>query len=302
MKYALALTPRIPILWMLVAGFLLLGIEGCASKKPQSDDSLIGSPVTVSNESSSPSEEPNSQLNDDASSEDLTYDPFEEADAEEIEEYDPWEPFNLWMFSFNYNFDKYLLKHIAKGYNFIVPDDLQQSIYNAFQNLGYTPRFLNNIFQGKWKGAGIETGRFVINSTLGVGGLFDPATVMFDLETPIEDFGQTLGSYGTNPGPYLVIPFLGPYTLRDAFGYTVDIFLNPINWFVFPIIKTDVIPQLVTDDLEIALAQFGLRSWNIINLRSINLERFEDVEESTLDLYGAVRNAYLQNRAQAIKE
>ncbi len=125
---------------------------------------------------------------------------------------------------------------------------------------------------------------------------------MFDLETPIEDFGQTLGSYGTNPGPYLVIPFLGPYTLRDAVGYTVDIFLNPFNWFVFPIIKTDVIPQLVTDDLEIAMAQFGLRSLNIVNLRSINLERFEDVEEGTLDLYGAVRNAYLQNRAKLIKE
>ena len=100
----------------------------------------------------------------------------------------------------------------------------------------------------------------------------------------------------------MVVPFLGPYTLRDAFGYTVDLFLNPINWFVFPIIKTDVIPQLVTNDLEIALAQFGLRSWNIINLRSINLERFDTVEEGTLDLYGAVRNGYLQNRAQAIKE
>ncbi len=290
------------MLWLLVAGFFLLGINGCASKAPQPDDVPIGSPVTVSKESSSPSEETNSQLNEDASSEDLTYDPFEESDTEEIEEYDPWESFNLWMFSFNYNFDKYLFKHIAKGYNFIVPDDLQQSIFNAFQNLGYTPRFLNNIFQGKWKGAGIETGRFVINSTLGVGGLFDPATVMFNLETPIEDFGQTLGSYGTSPGPYLVVPFLGPYTLRDAFGYTIDLFLNPINWFVFPIIKTDVIPQLVTNDLEIALAQFGLRSWNLINLRSINLERFDTVEEGTLDLYGAVRNGYLQNRAQAIKE
>jgi len=302
LKYALALTPRIPILWMLVTGFFLFGIEGCASKTPQPDDSLIGSPVTVSNESSSPSEEPNSQLNDDASSEDLSYDPFEEPDTEVIEEYDPWESFNLLMFSFNYNFDKYLLKHIAKGYNYAVPDDLQQSIYNAFQNLRYPPRFFNNIFQGKFKGAGIETGRFLINTTLGVGGLFDPATIMFNLETPIEDFGQTLGAYGTNPGPYLVVPLIGPFTLRDAFGYTIDIFLNPINWFVFPIIKTDVIPQLVTDDLQIALAQFGLRSWNIINLRSINLERFEDVEEGTLDLYGAVRNAYLQNRAKSIKE
>jgi phospholipid-binding lipoprotein MlaA len=287
---------------MLVAGFLLFGTEGCASKTSQPDDTPIGSPVTVSNESSSPPEKLNSQLNDDSDSEDLTYDPFEETDSDEFEEYDPWEPFNLWMFSFNYNFDKYFLKYVAKGYNYVVPDDLQQGIYNAFQNLGYTPRLLNNVFQGKWKGAGIETGRFLINTTLGVGGLFDPATIMFDLETPIEDFGQTMGSYGTNPGPYLVVPFLGPFTLRDAFGYAVDIFLNPINWFVFPIIKTDVIPQLVTNDLEIAMAQFGLRSWNIVNLRSINLGRFEGIEEGTLDLYGAVRNGYLQNRANAINE
>lgn len=287
---------------MLVAGFLLFGTEGCASRTPQPDDTPIGLPVTVSNESSSPPEKLNSQLNEDSDSEDVTYDPFEETDSEEIEEYDPWEPFNLWMFSFNYNFDKYFLKYVAKGYNYVVPDDLQQSIYNAFQNLGYTPRLLNNVFQGKWKGAGIETGRFLINTTLGVGGLFDPATIMFDLETPIEDFGQTMASYGTNPGPYLVVPFLGPFTLRDAFGYAVDIFLNPINWFVFPIIKTDVIPQLVTNDLEIAMAQFGLRSWNIVNLRSINLGRFEGIEEGTLDLYGAVRNGYLQNRANAINE
>ena len=302
MKYALALTKRIPILWLLVAGFFLLGIDGCASKTPQPDDSAIGSQAAVFNEFPSDSDESNSQLNDEASAEDLTYDPFEEADEAEVEEYDPWEPFNLWMFSFNYNFDKYFLKHVAKGYNYIVPDDLQQSIYNLFQNVRYPPRFLNNIFQGKWKGAGIETGRFLINTTIGVGGLFDPATVMFNLETPVEDFGQTLGSYGTKPGPYLVVPFLGPFTLRDAFGYGVDIFLNPVNWFLLPIIRTDVIPQAVNDELTIALAQLGLRSLNILNLRSINLERFEDVEEGTLDLYGAVRNAYLQNRTQAIKE
>ena len=302
MKYARALTLRVPFLWLLVAGFLLLGVNGCASKGTPAADSPIESPVTDSNESASLSEDPNSQSNTEPSSEDLTYDPFEEEGAKEIEEYDPWETVNQWSFSFNYNFDKYFLKHVAKGYNFIIPDDLQISIYNVFQNAGYVPRFLNNIFQGKWKGASIETGRFLINTTMGVGGLFDPATIMFDLETPIEDFGQTLGSYGTKSGPYLVVPFLGPYTLRDAFGYGVDIFLNPINWFLLPIIRTDAIPQAVNNELTIALAQLGFRSLNILNLRSINLKRFDDVEEGTVDLYGAVRNAYLQNRAKAIRE
>ena len=290
------------MLWILVAGSFVLGLEGCASKTPRAEEPLTGSPVTVTTPSSNFSEDPNSRLKDKVSPNGLAYDPFEQTEAPELKEYDPWEPFNLVMFDFNYKFDRYLLKPIATGYNYVLPDDLQKSIYNVFQNLGYAPRFLNNVFQGKFKGASIETGRFLINTTLGVGGLFDPATLLFDLETPVEDFGQTLGAYGTNPGPYLVIPFLGPYTLRDAFGYVVDIFLNPVNWFIFPIIKTDAIPQLVTDDLDIALAQFGLRAWNILNLRSLTLERFADVEEGTIDLYGAVRNAYLQNRAKAIRE
>jgi len=302
LKYAFALIPRVPILWMLVAGFFIFGIEGCASKKAGPNDSPTESLVTVSNDSSSPPEESTSQLNDEASTEDLTYDPFEETDTEEIEEYDPWEPFNIAMFKFNYNFDKYFFKHVAKGYNFIVPDDLQQSIYNLFQNIQYPVRFMNNIFQLKFKGASIETGRFLINSTLGVGGLFDPGTIVFNLETPIEDLGQTFGHYGVPPGPYLVVPLLGPYTLRDALGYTGDLFLNPINWYVFPIIRVNGINPVVTNEVTISLAQFGLRSWNLLNLRSINLGRFEDIEEGTLDLYGAVRNAYLQNRAKAIKE
>lgn len=301
MNYPIDLTPNTSVLWPLLASLLALGFVGCASQQSQLGGPLIESRDTVPDRSTGSSAEPLVQLADAESSEDITFDPFEERETR-FEEYDPWEPFNVYMFKFNYNFDKYILKPIAQGYNHVVPDDIQQSIFNAFQNVRFVPRLVNNLFQTKFKGAGIEASRFLINSTLGVGGLFDPATYLFNLETPPEDTGQTLGVYGTKPGPYLVIPFLGPFTLRDGAGYIIDIFLDPFNWLVLPIFEVDAIPAATKDDLTISLGQLGYRSFFLLNLRSLNLERFEGVEEGTLDLYGAVRNAYLQNRAQAIRE
>ena len=301
MNCKFAFKRNVHILWGLFAGLLFLGMVGCASDKSLKENQLIETNQVASSESSGSSSEAIAQVADESASGEI-FDPFEDADTEKIEEYDPWEPFNVAMFDFNYNFDKYFLKPVAQGYNYVIPDDIQQSIFNAFQNVRFVPRFLNNIFQTKFKGAGIEASRFLINSTLGVGGLFDPATYMFNLETPPEDAGQTLGVYGTKPGPYLVMPFLGPFTLRDGAGYVVDIFLDPFNWLVLPIIEFDGIPAATKDDLTISLGQLGYRSTYLLNLRSLNLERFQGVEEGTLDLYGAVRNAYLQNRAQAIKE
>ncbi len=99
-------------------------------------------------------------------------------------------------------------------------------------------------FKGKVKGAGIEVGRFLINSAVGYAGFLDLAKEV-DLVTPEEDFGQTLGSYGVKPGPYLVLPFLQPFTVRDFTGYVADIFLNPINWLVAPIIEVEGVPSLI---------------------------------------------------------
>ena len=229
------------------------------------------------------------------------FDPFATKD-QTVEEYDPWEKFNVLAFEFNYKFDKYLLKPVAKGYNYIMPDPVQIGIANFFQNIRFVPRMLNNVFQAKFKGAGIEGSRFLINSTLGIGGFFDPAKKWFNLETPVEDTGQTLGSYGVKPGPYLVVPLVGVFTVRDGLGYIADIFLDPFNWFVLPIIKLNGAPKLVTHDDTITFAQMGMRAGIIINERSLNLEKFQGVEESTLDLYAAVRNAYLQQRARLIRE
>jgi len=196
-----------------------------------------------------------------------------------------------------------VLKPVAKGYDFIMPNAAQIGISNFFYNLRFPPQFLNNIFQGKAKGAGIEVGRFLVNSTVGIGGFFDVAQHL-DFKTSEEDTGQTLGFYGMPPGPYLVLPFLQPFSVRDFVGFLGDIALNPINWLVVPIIEVEGIPSVIdhADRMTSTLIQLGARVGEIVNERSLNLEKFQGVEEATLDLYTAVRNAYLQKRARAIQE
>jgi len=230
-------------------------------------------------------------------------DPFAGAEEGNGEEYDPWEPVNSNIFEFNLKVDRYVLKPVAKGYNFIMPDMVQVGISNVFSNLRFAPRFLNNVFQGKLKGAGIEVGRFLINSTVGLAGFFDLATKV-NLVTPEEDFGQTLGFYGVKPGPYLVLPLLPPFTVRDFVGYVGDVFLNPINWMVVPIIEVDDVPSVIEhkNRMTTSIIQTGSRVGEVVNERSRNLEKYQGVEEATLDLYTAVRNAYLQKRAQAVRE
>lgn len=184
-----------------------------------------------------------------------------------------------------------------------MPDVAQVGVSNFFYNLRFVPRFVNNIFQGKVTGAGVEMGRFLVNSTLGVAGFLDVATHM-NLQTPEEDTGQTLGFYGVTPGPYLVLPLLPPLTLRDGFGYVADIFLDPINWLVLPLIEIKGVPSVIAhkNRTTTSMVQLGRRVEDVTNDRSLNLERFQGVEDATLDLYVAVRNAYLQKRAKAVRE
>lgn len=236
---------------------------------------------------------------------DEPYDPFqkEEGTVGEIEEYDPWEPFNQAMFTFNRKLDEHVLKPVATVYDKVIPDPLEFGIRNAFNNIRFVPRMMNNLFQGKFKGAGIELGRFLINTSFGLGGLLDYAKEVFDLKTPYEDFGQTLGEYGSKPGPYLVVPFLGSFTVRDGTGFIVDLLLDPFNILLFPFVDVSGWPQVVTNADTITFAQIGIRAGYMVNERSLNIETtFEGVEEATVDLYGAVRNAYLQKRIKAIKE
>lgn len=291
----------------LVLAVLLIMLSGCVTQKgspsslaPTIEQSARPVLLADANPKALPSEAP---VHDASSEEPL--DPFSKPGEEGIEEYDPWEPLNTKFFEFNRQLDRWVLKPIAKGYNFIVPNVVQVGISNIFYNSRATPRFLNNMFQGKFTGAGIEVGRFLINTTVGIGGFFDVAQHYFKLTTPEEDTGQTLGFYGVPPGPYLMIPILGPYTVRDLAGYAGDIALNPIYWLILPTMHNiDSIPTVVSIDERAATyaISIGARATEVVNERSLNLEKFQGVEESTLDLYAAVRNAYLQKRAKAIRE
>ena len=206
------------------------------------------------------------------------------APGEDFDE-DPWEGFNEKMFNFNREvLDRFLLKPVATAWDFIFPDFVQRGFHNMFDNVAVVRRVVNNGLQLKLTGAATELARFTINSTVGLVGFFDVAKDAFGIEQKDEDTGQTFGVWGMGPGPYLVLPFLPPLTVRDGIGYAFDAAMTPYSYFIpfwGSIIETGT---------------------NTVNERSLNLDRFERVAESTVDLYGAVRNAYLQRRAAAIKQ
>ena len=279
-------------------GFVMMLATGCAGRSGTAQPQGLSDARPAADQTPAPAPSPPPETQSDE-----LLDPFARADEGAGEEYDPWERMNANIFEFNLQVDRFVLKPVAKGYDFILPDLVQVGISNIFSNLRFAPRFLNNVFQGKLKGAGIEVGRFLINSTVGIAGFFDLAKKV-DLVTPEEDFGQTLGFYGVKPGPYLVLPLFQPFTVRDFVGYVGDVFLNPINWLVAPIIEVDNVPSVIAhkNRMTSSIVQTGSRVGEIVNERSRNLEKFQGVEEATLDLYTAVRNAYLQKRAQAIRE
>ena len=201
------------------------------------------------------------------------------------EEYDPWEPFNERMFTFNRGVDRWVLKPVARGYMFIMPEPFQVMISNGFDNINVVPRVINNLLQGKWEGAGREFARFLINSTAGIGGLFDPAKDYWGIQKSREDFGQTLGVWGSGPGPFLVLPFMEPLTVRDGIGKAVDAFMDPLSYLL----------PFIWDRL-------GMKIGDIVNERALNYDLFQGFEESVIDMYSAVRHGYLQRRRQMIKE
>jgi phospholipid-binding lipoprotein MlaA len=206
------------------------------------------------------------------------------APGEDFDE-DPWEGFNEKMFWFNREvLDRYILKPVATGWDFIFPDPVQRGVHNFFDNLGVVRRVVNNTLQLKLTGAGTELARFTINSTIGLVGFFDVAKDAFGIEQRDEDTGQTFGVWGMGPGPYLVLPLLPPLTVRDGVGYAFDAAMTPYTYFI---------PWWGT---------VAGSATSTVNERSLNLDRFERISESTVDLYGAVRNAYLQRRAAQIKQ
>ena len=204
-------------------------------------------------------------------------------------ESDPWEGFNESMFEFNRKVDRWFLKPVATGYDKVLPDPVQTGIKNAINNVDVVRRLLNNLLQLKLLGAGKELARFTINSTIGVAGLVDVAKLGFGIEQSDEDTGQTFGVWGIGPGPYLVLPFLPVMSVRDGVGLIFDKAMNPLTYV-----------SIFVDGAE--FVSMGVFALNAVNERSLNLDTFEQIEETVIDLYSAVRNGYLQTREAAIKE
>ena len=200
-------------------------------------------------------------------------------------DYDPWESFNDKTFYFNFDLaDHYAIKPAAKVWADVLPQKLRQSLANAFYNLAMPRRFVNKVLQLRLPAAGMELTRFVLNTTVGVAGFFDVAS-RIGLEKSDADSGQTFAVYGAKPGPYLVLPLLPPLDVRDAFGFAADSFMDPLSWFITPI-----------------GADFGRAAAQRINERADNMKLYDDVEDTSLDLYAAVRNGYLQRRRKAIQD
>ncbi|MEJ2470467.1 MAG: VacJ family lipoprotein [Desulfuromonadales bacterium] len=207
-------------------------------------------------------------------------------DEQELQVSDPLEPVNRGIFWFNDKLYFYLFKPVARGYR-VVPEPVRESVGNAFDNIGAPVRFLNSLLQGKVRGACYELATFMINSTWGLGGLFDLTPE--ETERPdAEDFGQTLGRYGSPPGFYLVMPFLGPSNARDFVGRFADSFVHPVSSPEYLIMKP----------LEVA----GLQTYDRINALSLDKDTYEAIKRDALDPYLFVRNAYLQMRAARVAE
>ena len=202
---------------------------------------------------------------------------------------DPLEGWNRGAQSFNDKFDQYAMKPIAKGYNWIMPDFADQGVSNFFSNLNDIAVTINDLLQFKLAQTGMDGSRFLINSTAGLGGLIDVAS-MVDLQKHHEDFDQTLGVWGVPTGPYLVLPLLGPSSPRGVTGLLGDAAMNPATYVGF-----GAFPGL--DSAIEAGISSGMYVLNAIDKRADNLATEKVVSEAaSVDRYEFIKNAYLQRR------
>ena len=168
-----------------------------------------------------------------------------------IDTYDPWECFNRDMYVFNYYFDKYLFLPAVAAYEWITPDYVEERISKIFDNINELSNLTNNLLQLKASGTAVTVGRIAVNSTIGLAGMYDPATKWGMLEHN-EDFGQTLGHYGVAAGPFLILPVLGPSSLRDTSGLAFDMTVRILAWnWVWRNVDNDFVPRLAINTLEV---------------------------------------------------
>jgi phospholipid-binding lipoprotein MlaA len=231
------------------------------------------------------------QSNEEQGSEDDEYDDEyddedEYADDEDVQLIpDPWIEMNQGLYVFNDRLYFWLLKPVSRGYGFIIPEELRQAIRNAFYNIRFPVRFINCLLQGKFRKSGYEFGQFFINSTAGCLGLLNPSANYPHLQPSKEDLGQTFAVWGFGSGAYVMLPFLGPSSLRDGLGRVGDTFLDPIWWLV--------------EDFWVSVA---IRAGEAVNDTSLRIGEYEALKDAALDPYIMIRNAWVQNRNKLIAE
>jgi len=192
---------------------------------------------------------------------------------------DPIEGWNRAMFGFNDAVIEYVARPAYKGYEYVTPSFMRTGIKNFFHNLAFPVRFVNNILQGRGRAAGVEMSRFILNTTAGLGGLFDVAKHHKPVvRVEDEDFGQTLGVWGFGEGFYIVWPLVGPSTVRDTVGMGGDYFLSPLTY---------------VQPWELSL---GARAVNVFNDLDDVLDLYDDLKRAAIEPYSSVRDAYVQYR------
>ncbi len=251
------------------------------------DDILLSDPITITEGIDfragqvlfAENEEGPEQTFEEEEEEDLDY-LMEDEELDEIA--DPFESINRVFFHINDKLYFWILKPVAQGYSFIVPEPARIGVKNFFNNITTPIRLVNNVLQFKLKPAGNEIIRFGANSTLGLLGIFDFAKDNWDISMQDEDLGQTFGVWGAGPGFYINWPILGPSSLRDSIGYVGDIFLDPVS-YVTP-----------------ALDRIAIEAGDTINSVSLRIGDYESIKDDALDPYAAFRDIYYQYRKSKI--
>ncbi len=206
-----------------------------------------------------------------------------------------FEKFSRGTLKLNQGLDRVIFKPVAKGYR-ALPVPVRVGTSNFVGNLRSLLTFTNNLLQGDFRGAGNTAGRFTINTTVGILGIFDPASKMGFEKKSREDFGQTLGVWGADTGCYFVLPVLGPTTTRDALGLVGNVFIDPVYHLTHNS-ETDVI---VGNENLSEHNYYYYKGTDAVDFRSKNIESIDSLEKNSIDFYASVKSLYLQNRAQKI--
>ncbi len=212
--------------------------------------------------------------------------------SDQIEIYDPYEKLNRKIYAFNDFIDRNTIEPVARGYRGYIPKPVRKSIHNFVTNINLPIAAINSFIQGKYSNGLATASNFLINTTLGIGGLFDVAGEK-KIRYEYEDFGQTLGHYGVKEGPYLILPFWGPSNGRDLTGFAINATIDPMS---FNQLKIGGSTDAVSADARIAnTLLYGL------DLRESLLNPIADLRKDSFDVYAAIRSIYLQKRNSDIK-